>query len=183
MWVSNGTSASLDLPNRVQQPSAKTRLELALGGILQRTIKFLQDGGRPTCTVPLYWVTSKHGPHSCWQWRVDGPFITPEGFLSLFLSIFVLCVVWQTPGDTGHLVPAVETPPLGRSLSCSRLPGHTSPFCIVWHTFYLGFPSAHLVLVPLDHTPLLALGLPGIWFTSFTQQTDLQVGQGWWLGV
>lgn len=149
MWVCNGPSASLVLPNGVQQPSAKMRLELALGGILQRTLKFLQDSGLPTGTVPLYWVMSKHGPHSCWQWSVDGTFITPEGFLSLFFYVFVLCVVWQTPGDTGHPVPAVETPPLGGRLSCSRLPAHTSRFCIVWHTFSLAFPSLPILFLCL----------------------------------
>ena len=160
MWVCNGTSASLALPNRVRRPSAKTRPVLALGGILQSVIKFLHGCRLLPGTAPSLpsWVISKRGQHCCWNLSVDVTFLT----LGSVFSVSLGWVRWdRAPRDPGNPAPAALVPPL--------LDWTPPALAASWHAFCLGFPSPPTLLLSLLTTHLSALGLLGIWLTSLTQ--------------
>lgn len=96
MWVTNRTSASLALPNRVQPPSAKRRLELALGGMSERIIKFFHDcrlASHSQSTVLLFLSHPKARLTllglKCWCALCNTR--------KCVFSLFGLCVAWWRP--------------------------------------------------------------------------------------
>lgn len=164
MWVTNKTSASLALPDRIQWLSAKRRLELALGCMTQRIIKFLHDCSFLTCTAQSFssWVINPKAWSTllglkCWYALC----ITEK---SVF-SFFGRCVVWWRPWrpimPAPHYCGALSTW-LGHVLSWDPCL-HAS----LWH--HLGTLSTLVspVCPPCScafcHTSLSALVLPALW--------------------